>query len=175
MVTDGGTDTSEVSLLARLITTPCDGACESRVTEKLCCMPTARVPPLIDVTEGCVTFTVLEVTIVRPGAETVTAYWPVPVGVLSVTVLTGPVLEPRAGMVTWVGETVTMLDWPPVLASRASNVTVSGLVSTSPKQNVHDELSTKARMVWGALEVVRGVVTSKIWSIAGTTLAVAVF
>ena len=73
-MTDGGTDTSELSLLARLITIPCDGAGESSDTEKLCCMPTANVPPLIDVTDGCVTFTVLDVTVGRLGAETETTY-----------------------------------------------------------------------------------------------------
>src|SRR5437773_9306563 len=81
--TEGGTDTSEPALLARLITIPCDGAGESRLTEKpLRSMPTATVPILRQAIDGRVTDTGLDETLVNPSAVRLTMYWPVRLGVL---------------------------------------------------------------------------------------------
>src|ERR1700730_15988322 len=111
-----------VLLLLSVMTIPPEpgglsGAGESRLTQKLCCMPTDNPPPLNDVIAGWVTVTVADVTLGRTGAEMVMAYLPVPVGVPRVTDWTALVLLLPAGMVTWVGETVTMLDVAPVLGS----------------------------------------------------------
>src|SRR5689334_8750690 len=74
------------------------GAGESRLTENWCCSPTARVLTLTELTAVWVTVTVLEVAVAKPDADAVTAYWPAPLGVLSVTLCTCPVFESPAGM-----------------------------------------------------------------------------
>jgi hypothetical protein len=90
-----------------------------------------------EVIEGGLTVTMDDETVLNPGAETFTTYWPVPVGVASVTVWTWLVAVLPAGIVTWVGLTPTIVDGSllGVVGSVTENVTVSGLASTSLKQN----------------------------------------
>src|SRR5258708_7259238 len=78
-------------------------------------------------------------------------------------------------MVTWGGAIDTMLGPPTMgLRSVAEKFSASELLSTSP-QKLQPELTTKPRMVCGALDVVRVVSTSRSRSSAGATVMRAVF
>src|SRR5712691_3940378 len=154
-ITCAGTFTRSALSLTRETSRPPEpgglsGAGESRPTLKPPrCIPTATVPPVSELMAGCVTVTVLDETVVRPGASRLTTYCPVPVGALMVTVCTWLVPKFPAGIVTWAGVIETMLDGA-FVGSVAVNVSVSGLLSASP-QNEHAGLRTKPRMVWDGL------------------------